>query len=182
MFSNLKARMTYANVASTIALVIVVGGGGAAVAASLVPHNSVGTKQIINGAVRPADLHSNAVTGAKIHKGAINSPRVFGTANLGIVRAYAWNSSPSADANLTHNGYTYNRSGRAVTVTHDSTGIYTINFAGLNLNGGNIVVSGYGSDASWCKVGGWGSSSVSVYCFDAAGAAVDSYWTIAATD
>jgi hypothetical protein len=182
MFSNLKARMTYANVASTIALVIAVGGGGAAVAAIVVPHNSVGTKQIINGAVRTADLHSKAVTGAKIGNRAINSPRVFGAANLGIVRGYAWNDSPSTDATLTNNGYTYNRSGGAVTVTHDSTGVYTVQFAGLNLNGGNIVVSGYGSDASWCKVGGWGPSSISVYCFDAAGAATDSYWTIAATD
>ena len=41
MFGNLTSRLTskltYANVASTTALVLVIGGGGAAVAASMVP-------------------------------------------------------------------------------------------------------------------------------------------------
>lgn len=202
MFSRLKARMTYANVASTVALVIAVGGGGAAVAVAMVPANSVGSAQIIDGSVKSADLKNNGVKGADVKEsslgqvpsaayagsaggltsGAINDPNAFGAANLGVVRAYAWNHSPNANADLTNNGYTYNRSGGSVNVVHNSTGSYTITFAGLNLNGGNVVVSGYGGSPTWCTVGSWGSSSVSVSCFDAAGAPADSYWTIAISD
>lgn len=214
MLSNLRSRMTYANVASTLALVIAVGGGGAAVAAAKLPANSVGSKQVINNSLNSKDLKDDRVKGVDIDEstlgqvpsaanadnatnagnaatattanglssGAINDPNVFGTGNLGIVRAYAWNSSASANADLTSSTYTYNRSGGAVTVTHNSAGNYTINFAGLNLNGGNIVVSGYGGGANWCKVSSWGGSSVGVLCFNSAGAPTDSLWTIAATD
>ncbi|MBI2245595.1 MAG: hypothetical protein HYU55_17200 [Nocardioides sp.] len=182
MFSRLKNRMTYANVASTMALVIAIGGGGAAVAASMVPANSVGSRQIVNNSVKSVDLKNGGVTGSDLADGAVNRSSMFGTGDLGIVRAYAWNNSPSASASLTNNGYTYNRSGGAVNVVHNSTGSYAITFAGLNLNGGNVVVSGYGGTPTWCTIGSWGNSSVSVYCFDAAGAAVDSYWTIAVSD
>jgi hypothetical protein len=174
MFSNLKARMSYANVASTIALVIAVGGSGVAVAATVIPLNSVGTKQIINGAVKAADVHARAVSSAKTQSGAIKSPRMFGAGNLGIVRAYAWNDSPSTNATLSGNGYTYNRSGGAVTVTHNSAGNYSIHFASLSLNGGNVVVSSYGGAPTWCTVGGWDTSNASVLCFDAAGDPTDS--------
>ncbi len=182
MFSRLKARMTYANVASTMALVIAIGGGGAAVAATMLPANSVGSRQIVNNSVKSPDLKNGGVKGIDLAGGAINQPSVFGTGDLGVVRAYAWNSSPSASADLTNNGYTYNRSGGAVNVVHNSTGSYTITFAGLDLNGGNVVVSGYGGNPTWCVVGSWGSSSVSVSCFDAAGSPADSFWTIAVSD
>lgn len=182
MFSSLTSRMTYANVASTTALVIAIGGGGAAVAASLAPANSVGSRQLIDNSVKSVDLKNGGVTGSDLKNGAINRPGLFGTGDLGVVRAYAWNSSPNASADLTDNGYTYNRSGGPVNVTHNSAGNYTINFAGLNLNGGNVVVSGYGGTPTWCTVGGWGASSVNVTCFDAAGAPADSYWTISASD
>ncbi|HEY0952628.1 hypothetical protein [Nocardioides sp.] len=182
MFSRLKNRMTYANVASTTALVIAIGGSGAAVAATMLPANSVGSRQLINNSVKSADLKDHGVRAADIANGAIDRPGAFGTGNLGVVRAYAWNSSPSASADLTGNGYTYNRSGGTVSVVHNSAGSYTISFAGLNLDGGNVVVSGYGGSPTWCTVGSWGSSSVSVRCFDAAGAPTDSYWTIAVSD
>jgi hypothetical protein len=48
-------RLTYANVVATLALVIAVG-GASAFAASKLPKNSVGTKQIKKGAVTPAKL------------------------------------------------------------------------------------------------------------------------------
>lgn len=192
MLSSLKSRMTYANVASTTALVLVIGGGGAAVAASMVPANSVGSRQLINNSVKTADLKNGGVTGvdlkdggvagADLAGGAIDRPGLFGDVDLGVVRAYAWNNSPNADANLTDNGYTYNHSGGAVNVVHNGTGNYTVTFAGLSLDGGNVVVSGYGGNATWCKVGSWGSNSVNVRCFDAAGAPADDLWTLAATD
>lgn len=199
MFSRLKTRMTYANVASTMALVVALGGGGAAVAASMAPANSVGTKQVVNNSLKSPDLKNDGVKGADVKEstleqvpsaasadglasGAITNANAFSDNDLGVVRAYAWNNSASADATLTNNGYTYNRSGGAVTVVHNGAGSYTISFAGLGINGGNVTVSGYGGGANWCKVGGWSSSSVTVLCFDSAGAATDSLWTIAVTD
>lgn len=61
---------SYANVASTLALVLVLGGGGAAVAAGLAK-NSVGSPQIKNGQVKRADLGKNSVTGAKVANGKL---------------------------------------------------------------------------------------------------------------
>jgi hypothetical protein len=220
MFSRLKERMTYANVASTAALVIAVGGGGVAVAASVVPHNSVGTRQVINNSLRSVDIKDDALKGFDINEstlgqvpdavhannadnannantansastastansvasGGITSPDVFGPGDLGIVRAYAWNNLINTNGTLSGNGYTYNRSGGSVTVTHNSAGNYTVTFTGLNLNGGNYQVSGYGGGSVWCKVSSWGANSAGVLCFNSAGAATDSLFTIAAID
>lgn len=68
-------RLTYANVVSTLALVVAVGGGGAAVAAGL-QKNSVGSPQIKNGQVKSADLGKNSVTSAKIKKNQVTGAAV----------------------------------------------------------------------------------------------------------
>jgi len=70
MKTSLKSRITYANVASTLAIVMVVGGGGTAVAAG-VARNSVGSPQLKAGAVKTADLGRNAVTSAKVGPNAL---------------------------------------------------------------------------------------------------------------
>ncbi len=60
----MRERLTYANVVSTLCLFLLLGGG--AYAATRLPKNSVGTKQLKN----------NAVTGAKIKKGTITGSRI----------------------------------------------------------------------------------------------------------
>lgn len=65
---NLRSRLTYANVISTLCLFIVLGGG--AYAATQLPKNSVGTKQ----------LKKNAVTGKKIKKGTIGTEKLTASA------------------------------------------------------------------------------------------------------
>lgn len=62
---NLPSRLTYANVISTLCLFIVLGGGAYAANGGLAP-NSVGTKQLKNG----------AVTGAKIKKATIDTSKL----------------------------------------------------------------------------------------------------------
>lgn len=52
---RLRAKLTYANVVSTLCLFLLLG-GGAAFAASQLPKNSVGAKQIKRGAITPAKL------------------------------------------------------------------------------------------------------------------------------
>jgi hypothetical protein len=61
---QIRKRLTYANVMSSIAVFLVL--GGAAFAATQLPKNSVGSKQ----------LKKNAVTAAKIKKDAVNSAKV----------------------------------------------------------------------------------------------------------
>lgn len=62
---QLRRRLTYANVMSSLAVFLVLG-GATAFAATQLPKNSVGTKQIKN----------NAVTAAKIKKNSVNSAKV----------------------------------------------------------------------------------------------------------
>lgn len=65
-------RTTYADVVSTVALVLALGGGGAAVAGSL-GKNTVGSKQLKAGAVRTVDLADGAVTGAKVDERTLST-------------------------------------------------------------------------------------------------------------
>lgn len=53
-----------------LALFVALGGTG--YAALKLPNNSVGSKQIRKGAVKNADIASNAVTGAKVRPGSLN--------------------------------------------------------------------------------------------------------------
>jgi hypothetical protein len=61
---KLVPRLTYANVMATIAVFIAL--GGASYAAIKLPRNSVGTRQLRNGAVTAAKIKNGSVTGEKI--------------------------------------------------------------------------------------------------------------------
>lgn len=114
-----------------------------------------------------------------------------GVALLGIATAraeavgFAWNSDAFSSGTITPDtAYSYSSAGGAISITHGSTGAYTVTFAGLG-NGLNsdVQVTGYGSTSSFCQTNGWGSSNgsdvnVSVLCFSPAGAAQDSSFTI----
>ncbi len=71
---QIRKRLTYANVMSSIAVFIVL--GGAAIAASQLPKNSVGTKQLKNNAVTTKKIKKNAVTTAKIKDSAVDGAKV----------------------------------------------------------------------------------------------------------
>ena len=63
-------RLTYANVASTVALVAALGTGTAYAA------NTVRSEDIVNGQVKTVDLHQAAVNGAKIKDGQVGTADV----------------------------------------------------------------------------------------------------------
>lgn len=65
--SALSGRLTYANVASTMALVLALGSGTAYAA------NTIGSTDIINGQVKAVDIGANAVNSAKIAAGAVTT-------------------------------------------------------------------------------------------------------------
>jgi hypothetical protein len=73
LIRRIRARLTYANVMSSIAVFVALGGGAYALS---VPRNSVGTRQIKRSAVTSAKIRRSAVTGAKIKLGAVTSAQV----------------------------------------------------------------------------------------------------------
>jgi hypothetical protein len=64
MRPGLRPRLTYANVTATLALFVALSGG--AYAATALPANSVGSKQLKKSAVGTTDIKNNTITGAKI--------------------------------------------------------------------------------------------------------------------
>ena len=71
---QIRKRLTYSNVMSSLAVFLVLG-GATAFAAGL-GKNSVGSKQLKKNAVTSAKIKKNAVTSAKIKNGAITGAKV----------------------------------------------------------------------------------------------------------
>jgi hypothetical protein len=75
----------------------------------------------------------------------------------------------------------WNTTAAVNTLTHWSTGSYTVTLPLNGRWGGNVQVTGF-SGANHCKVTGWGSgggngATINVFCFTPAGAMVDTYFT-----
>ena len=94
---RMRGRLTYANVIATLALFLAIGGG--AWAATGLPKNSVGGKQLKKNAVTTAKIKNGAVTGAKIARGAITDD-MLDLAGLGTVPSAtsAVNAAHAGDA------------------------------------------------------------------------------------
>lgn len=75
---RVRSKLTYANVVSSICLFVIL--GGSAYAASQLPRNSVGTKQLKNGSVSLAKLSSSAKKALKGAPGAPGAPGLAGPA------------------------------------------------------------------------------------------------------
>lgn len=69
---QIKKRLTYANVMSSIAVFLVLG-GATAIAAGQLGKNSVGSKQLKKNAVTTAKIKNGAVTGAKVKPGSLTA-------------------------------------------------------------------------------------------------------------
>jgi hypothetical protein len=70
---QIRKRLTYANVMSSIAVFLVIGG---ATAFAALGKNTVGTKQLKKNAVTAAKIKNNAVTTPKIKDNAVNGAKV----------------------------------------------------------------------------------------------------------
>ncbi|HEX6753952.1 MAG TPA: hypothetical protein VF093_10260 [Solirubrobacterales bacterium] len=71
---RIRNRLTYANVTSTLALVLVL--GGATAIAAKVPRHSVGPRQLKANAVTTLKIKANAVTNRKIKKNAVTTVKI----------------------------------------------------------------------------------------------------------
>jgi len=72
---QIRKRLTYANVMSSIAVFLVLG-GATALAASQLGKNSVGTKQLKKNAVTAAKLKNSAVSTAKLANKSVNGAKI----------------------------------------------------------------------------------------------------------
>lgn len=83
---QIRERLTYANVMSTIAVFLLLGGATAFAAGQLGP-NTVGTKQLKGNAVTTGKIKKEAVAEGKIKNGAVTAAKIangaVGTAQLG---------------------------------------------------------------------------------------------------
>jgi hypothetical protein len=105
MLARLAPRLNYANVMATAAVFLALGGG--AYAAFTLPKNSVGTKQLKNGAVTNKKLANNAVTGAKVAARSLTGTQIdastLGTVPNATHASTAANSTHASTAdNATH--------------------------------------------------------------------------------
>jgi hypothetical protein len=83
MFAGLRQHLTYANVVSSLCLFILL--GGAAYAATALPSNSVGTKQlkrnaVVSSKVKDHSLLAKDFKGGQLPQGAPGRPGAAGTA------------------------------------------------------------------------------------------------------
>ena len=90
---NLRGKLTYANVISTLCLFLLLG-GGAAYAASQLAKNTVGTKQLKKNSVTTAKIKKQAITAAKVKNGTLTGTQI-NTSTLGTVPTA--NQAHSAD-------------------------------------------------------------------------------------
>ncbi len=112
--------------------------------------------------------------------------------NGGPSFAYAWADQPSSASYTPSTTYQFgalasecSSSVGTITVQRSAVGRYAVQIPTLSPTGSNVKVTAYGSGGESCKVVGWGGSGtgtqVSVACFDAAGAAVDTRYVVVYT-
>jgi hypothetical protein len=98
VLKQLRKRLTYANVMSSIAVFLVLGGASAFAAAQL-GKNSVGSKQLKKNSVTSSEIKKNAVTSAKIKKNAVTTAKIKNEAVTGAkVNEATLGTVPSANS------------------------------------------------------------------------------------
>jgi len=109
-----------------------------------------------------------------------NLTGTFGSNGL----AYVFNSQPTSADYTPPVNYQYNSTGANNTITKLSgAGRYMVKLPGLAAAGnGNMQVTAYGTGSEWCTGWNWGANGsaqhVQVQCYNAAGALVDSKFTV----
>ena len=120
---SIRSHLTYANVVSTLCLVLLLGGG--AYAADKLAKNSVGSKQIKANAVKDAELAKNAVTSPKVADGSLLG-KDFGPDQL----PQGPPGEPATRLFAVVNGTTGNlkNGSGAISASRSSTGTYAVSF------------------------------------------------------
>ncbi len=106
---------------SFVALVVAL--GGTSYAALVLPRNSVGTKQIVNGAVTARKIHKGAVTSAKINTAGLTVPKALHASNANTA-VHAMTATSAGHAGAADSATTASHAStadNATTASHAST-------------------------------------------------------------
>ena len=162
--NQIRKRITYANVMSSIAVFLVLGGATALAAAQL-GKNSVGAKQLKKNAVTTAKIKKNAVTAAKIKDGAVTGAKI----NLGTVgtvpSAQNAENANSVDGQSAHKIFK--------TLTEGQTGIAVGTVAGFNIvascnaNDADVTITAPTGQGSVLTSAGGADNSATTFDYDA---------------
>ena len=110
---QIRKRLTYANVMSSIAVFLILG-GASAFAATQLGKNTVGSKQLKKNAVTAAKIKNNAVTAAKIQNGAVSGAKI-NLSTLGKVPSASTADTATAAGSANTAGNANTVGGRSVT-------------------------------------------------------------------
>lgn len=99
--------------------------------------------------------------------------------------AFTWAGSPDNAAYTADARYTHNPGNDSVNISKKGVGHYDVRFGGLAgkaTAGGNVQVTAYGVEPTYCKVERWssqaGAFTATVRCFNKAGRAADSKFSV----
>ena len=126
---RLRARLTYANVMSTLAVVLLLGTGTAYAA------GSIGSRQVIDNSLRSIDVRNDNLTGTDIKNGTLGTAELSeNTPNLLLPRAG------------------YFGSGSQITDTDAGDGMQTVGFSEIGPGNQMVVFAGSAANASGAPV------------------------------
>ncbi len=170
-------RLTYANVMATLAFFVAV--GGVSYAAVNIPEDSVGSKELKEGAVHTVNLHRNAVDERALKPNAVGpkslqgnavssdqlAPDSVGTRELRNFGVQSEDLDPTAVvprlfAHVTYTGRLGSSSSGVTSVNRVNPGIYDVQFK-RDLHGCVAVASvGFGFDLGQIGAGGIAQASM----------------------
>ena len=155
---RIRGKLTYANVMATIAVFIAL--GGASYAAIKLPKNSVGTKQLKNGAVTPAKLSGAAkqtmtgpagptgpkgATGARGATGATGATGAKGERGEKGEKGATGDAATKLFAEVGENGELLKSSGVTSAAFKGTLGAYSVTF-NTNVSACVAMVTGVGQE------------------------------------
>jgi hypothetical protein len=192
--SRVRKRLSFANVASAIALFVAL--GGTSYAAVTLPSNSVGRAQIKTGGVGKSEIGSNTVGSSEIRGSSITAPDIKTSAvGPSEVRANAIDSDEIADKGIKSadladelraevenaksvtfrvavNAAGAATGGTAKAVTRTGTGVYSVDL-GSDVSKCQSVATVIGAAAGFATVDPGATNVVTVHTFDNAATAAD---------
>jgi hypothetical protein len=153
---QIRKRLTYANVMSSIAVFLVLGGATAFAATKIganelkansvltgkIKKEAVTTSKLKNSSVNTSKLANDAVTGAKVDEATLGQVPSAARAVTADSATTAASANPEAFAKIEGNGTvvaSLSKGIGAANVTHPSTGTYCITVPGFQPRGGQAT-------------------------------------------
>lgn len=201
-FSRLRARLSFANVTSALALFVAL--GGTSYAAVTLPHDSVGSWQIRTHAVNKpeinrgavgrweilangvdrSEIRRDAVGGSEVRKDAISSDEVqdgtLQTADLAATAKSELIGTNAVTFRAASNGAATTTAGNAKAITKTGTGAYNVDLgADVSKCQAVVGIAGAGAAAgSATAEPGAAANLLAIKTYDAPGAAADQPFTL----